>query len=200
MTDEAIKKALELHKMWLHNEEDGVPINLLCEDLSGYNFSGCDLSGIKFNCCNLSGCDFSNCDLRYSDLSQCDLVGCDFSGCNMEFTNLTYAKLDEKERFRLGTILKEPLTAWKNCRFGTIVKLEVPKGAVVFSINGSKCRTNKARVVEIIGAEVARSRYDCHFVYHLGDEIEIENFNLQYNVECGTGIHFFRTREEAEKY
>ena len=29
---------------------------------------------------------------------------------------------------------------------------------------------------------------------------EIDDFNLMYNVECSSGIHFFRTRGEAEKY
>ena len=34
----------------------------------------------------------------------------------------------------------------------------------------------------------------------LGQEIEIKDFNLMYNVECASGFHFFRTRKEAEEY
>lgn len=30
--------------------------------------------------------------------------------------------------------------------------------------------------------------------------MEVEEFNLMYNVECETGIHFFWTKEEAKKY
>ena len=37
-------------------------------------------------------------------------------------------------------------------------------------------------------------------IYEVGKELEIENFDLMYNVECSTGIHFFRTREEAIDY
>jgi predicted nuclease of restriction endonuclease-like RecB superfamily len=29
---------------------------------------------------------------------------------------------------------------------------------------------------------------------------KIKDFNLMYNIECASGFHFFRTREEAEKY
>lgn len=42
--------------------------------------------------------------------------------------------------------------------------------------------------------------YDASFKYHIGDEIEIKDFDDNYNVECGEGIHFFLTRKEAEKY
>lgn len=27
-----------------------------------------------------------------------------------------------------------------------------------------------------------------------------ENFDMEYNVECGAGIHFLRTEEEAKRY
>jgi len=34
----------------------------------------------------------------------------------------------------------------------------------------------------------------------VGKEIVIDNFNTEYNKECGTGIHFFMTIEEAINY
>ena len=70
-----------------------------------------------------------------------------------------------------------------------------------FSINNKKCRTNKAKVVEISnGKKIAYSDYDNSFTYELDKKIEIEDFDLRHNVECASGIHFFRTRKEAEKY
>lgn len=30
--------------------------------------------------------------------------------------------------------------------------------------------------------------------------MEVEDFNLMYNVECASGIHFFWTEEEAKEY
>lgn len=80
-----------------------------------------------------------------------------------------------------------------------IVTLEIPRGAIVFSINGYKCRTNKAKVIAIDGADKAMS-LNCKTSYYVGDEFTIYNFNCVYNRECGEGIHFFLTREEAEKY
>jgi hypothetical protein len=70
----------------------------------------------------------------------------------------------------------------------------------VFCINGSKCRTNLAKITDMAGHEVLHSSYDNSFEYHLGQEIEIKDFNLMYNIECASGFHFFRTREEAENY
>ena len=69
----------------------------------------------------------------------------------------------------------------------------------MFSINGTKCRTNKAKVISIDGANKAYSIYN-HISYYVGDEFNIRNFNCEYNNECASGIHFFMTREEAKRY
>jgi hypothetical protein len=50
------------------------------------------------------------------------------------------------------------------------------------------------------GHEVLHSKYDNTFEYRLGQEINIKDFNLMYNVECASGFHFLRTRKEAEEY
>ena len=80
------------------------------------------------------------------------------------------------------------------------MELEIPKGAIVFSINGDKCRTNKCKVLSISNGDIAYSIHDHSFTYEVGKEIEIQDFNLMYNIECGSGIHFFKTREDAENY
>lgn len=38
------------------------------------------------------------------------------------------------------------------------------------------------------------------YIDDAGQEINIKDFNLMYNVECASGFHFFRTRKEAEEY
>lgn len=63
-----------------------------------------------------------------------------------------------------------------------------------------KCRANQAKITDMDGHEVLHSQYDNNFEYRLGQEIEIKDFNLMYNVECASGFHFFRTRKEAEEY
>ncbi|MCF0108212.1 MAG: pentapeptide repeat-containing protein, partial [Bacilli bacterium] len=120
---------------------------------------------------------------------------------NLSGADLFDALLDEKEKCRLGVILQKKIIGYKKCQDDIIVKLEIPKGAVVFSINNNKCRTNKAKVIEISeGKEEAISTYDNSFIYKVGETYEIKNFNMQYNEECGAGIHFFRTEEEAKAY
>lgn len=215
MTKEELKEILGKHKKWLRCKQGGVRIdlhgsNLRYCDLSGNDLTccilrGCDLSGSNLSGCNLRGSDLRNSDLSYArlhcDLGGSDLRGCDLGGCNLEYSNLAFATLDENEKIRKGIILKEPMIGYKKCRNHIIVKLEIPKGAIVFSINNKQCRTNKAKVVYISnGNKEAVSGYDCCFIYKLGEEIEIEDFDLEYNIECTTGIHFFKTIKEAEEY
>ena len=114
--------------------------------------------------------------------------------------NLTGANLTGANKFRLGKVLDEPLTGYKKTREGVVITAEIPAGAIVFCINGSKCRTNKAKITDMEGHDVLHSQYDNSFEYRLGQEIEIKDFNLMYNVECASGFHFFRTRDEAEEY
>ena len=114
--------------------------------------------------------------------------------------DLRGANLSDADRFRLGKVLDESLTGYKKTNEGVVITAEIPAGAIVFCINGSKCRTNKAKITDMAGHDVLHSKYDNIFEYHLGQEIEIKNFNLMYNVECSSGFHFFRTRKEAEEY
>ena len=74
----------------------------------------------------------------------------------------------------------------------------------MFSINNSKCRTNKAKVVSIDRDKTkgikAISSHDSGFIYEVGKTVEVTDFDCQYNVECGSGIHFFKTEKEARDY
>jgi hypothetical protein len=114
--------------------------------------------------------------------------------------DLSGANLSWEEKFRLGKVLDEPLTGYKMTKEGVVITAEIPAGAIVFCINGSKCRTNRAKITDMASHEVLHSQYDNTFEYRLGQEINIKDFNLMYNVECASGFHFFRTREEAENY
>jgi hypothetical protein len=129
-----------------------------------------------------------------------DLRNKDLSGLNLEFANLKSANLKSANKIRLGQILTEPMTGYKKTKEGVVITAEIPVGAIVFCINGSKCRTNRAKITEMDGYDVLHSQYDNSFKYRLGQEIEIKDFNLMYNVGCASGFHFFRTRKEAEEY
>jgi hypothetical protein len=177
MTQEELDKIVEQHQHWLK------------EDCEGWEDMKADLSGA-----DLRGLSLRGTDLRGAELSG-DLRGADLSGANLSGANLI-----GEEKFRLGKILDEPLTGYKKTKEGVVITVEIPAGAVVFCINGSKCRTNRAKITDMDGHEVLHSWYDNSFEYRLGQEINIKDFNLMYNIECARGFHFFRTRKEAEEY
>lgn len=176
--------------------------DLWAADLSNADLSNTNLDGANLSYANLSDANLSGADLSSANLSKANLWGADLKGADLNWANLSETNLDIDERIRKGLILQEKMTGWKKCQDDILVKLEIPKGATVFSINNDKCRTNKAKVIEIIGSNdnTAISQQDKNFVYKLGETVEIKNFNCQYNIECATGIHFFRTKEEAERY
>ena len=184
-------------------------------NLFGADLTRADLIGVDLRLANLSGADLSYADLTYSnlrrdiltdtDLYGANLTGADLTGTNLidselEYANLTDTILDEKEQCRKGIVLTESMIGYKKSDEGKIITLEIPICAKVFSINNNKRRTNKVKVIDMQGETELSSCYDTNFKYHVGDEIEIYNFDENYNVECGTGIHFFSTREEAENY
>jgi hypothetical protein len=129
-----------------------------------------------------------------------DCEGWEGMSANLSGADLSGADLDEKERYRLGQILKKPITGYKKTAEGVVITAEIPAGAIVFCINGKKCRTNRAKITDMGGKEILHSQHDNSFEYTLGKEIVIDDFNLIYNVECASGFHFFRTRKEAEHY
>ena len=184
--------------------------NLRGADLSEANLSGADLSEANLYGADLRGADLSGADLREADLSEAnlrganlrwaDLSGADLSEANLSEANLRGADLSEANQFRLGKVLDETLTGYKKTNEGVVITAEIPSGAIVFCINGRKCRTNRAKITDMVGHEVLHSQYDKKFEYRLNQEIEIKDFNLMYNLECASGFHFFMTREEAENY
>ena len=174
--------------------------NLYEANLRGANLSRTDLSGANLSGANLSWANLSRTDLSWANLSGANLYGADLRGADLSGANLYEANLREDDRFRLGQILTEPLTGYKKTNEGVVITAEIPAGAIVFCINGIKCRTNRAKITDMAGYDVLHSQYDNSFEYHLGQEIEIKDFNLMYSVECASGFHFFRTRNEAEEY
>ena len=167
--------------------------NLRCADLSGADLSEANLSEANLSGANLSEANLSKAGLRWANLSGADLSG----------ANLRWANLSVEEKIRKGKIMEKKATVYKKCQ-NKIVELELQKGSIVFSINNNKCRTNRAKVISIDGESAKgitiASDYDSDFIYEVGKTVEIDDFDLMYNVECSTGIHFFWTKEEAEKY
>ena len=173
ITQEELNKIIEQHKHWIN------------EDCEGWEGMKADLYSADLTRANLTGADLTRANLTGADLTRANLYGAD---------------LTEAEEFRLGKVLDEPLTGYKITKEGVVIIAEIPAGAIVFCINGKKCRTNRAKITDMGGHDVLHSQYDDSFEYRLGQEINIKDFNLMYNVECASGFHFFRTRKEAEEY
>nr|DAE74049.1 MAG TPA: pentapeptide repeat protein [Caudoviricetes sp.] len=167
-------------------------------DLHDADLHRTDLYNADLSCAILCHADLKGADLDHTNLSCANL-----SGANLQYANLQVAILDEKERIRKGKIINKKTFVYKKCQ-GKIVKLELQIGSIVFSINNKKCRTNKAKVISIDGNNKKglqiESDYDNNFIYEVGKIVEVPNFNLMYNVECASGIHFFWTKNKAKKY
>lgn len=183
-------------------------VNLKGADLRGADLRDADLKGVILKGATLRGADLRGADLRGANLIDADLRGVNLRGADLSDADLKGADLRDTDlrgtkgnliEYRLGKITTEPIIGYKACKNDVIVTLEIPKGAVIFSINGDKCRTNKAKVVAIDGADRAFSFFN-DTSYYVGDEFTIHNFNLIYNVECAEGIHFFMTREALETF
>ena len=213
MIQEELDKIVEQHQHWLKEDCEGwedMRANLSCANLSLVDLSSADLrsadlrsanlSGADLRSANLSLADLSSADLSSADLSWADLSGADLRSADLHWSNLSNANLSGADKFRLGKVLDEPLTGYKKTKEGVVITAEIPKGAIVFCINGSKCRTNRAKITDMDDNEVLHSSYDNSIEYRLGQEINIKDFNLMYNVECASGFHFFRNRKEAEEY
>ena len=181
MTQQELDTIIEQHQHWLNAD---------CEGWEGMraDLSDQDLRGLDFHGANMSG----------ANMSRADTSGANMIGADMSRADMSDVILDDSEKYRLGQILKEPIVGFKKTADGVVITAEIPAGAIVFCINGKKCRTNKAKITDMGGATLLHSSHDHMFTYTLGKLIVIDNFNLMYNVECASGFHFFRTREEAE--
>ena len=178
MTQKELDIIIEKHQHWLK------------EDCEGWEGMRAYLEGANLIGANLIGANLEDANLKCANLI----------GANLIDANLKCAILEEKESARLGQILKESITGYKKTAEGVVITAEIPAGAIVFCINGKRCRTNRAKITDMGGKELLHSQYDSSFEYTLGKEIVIDDFNLMYNMECASGFHFFRTREEAENY
>ena len=185
--------------------------DLSCANLENSDLIFSSLKNADLRFANLKGADLKNSYLKGVHLDGANLKGVEFNYSNLANTFLDGAKGDLIE-YRKGKILTEDIIGYKVCRRyfykkelieqpakRVIVTLKIPRGAIVFSINGRNCRTNRAKVIAIDGADRAYSTYK-YMSYYVGDEFNVYNFNCEYNTECSAGIHFFMTREDALKY
>ncbi|MCE5292958.1 MAG: pentapeptide repeat-containing protein [Nocardiaceae bacterium] len=189
-------------------------------DLSGAYLSGADLSGAYLagadlrsaylrsaylrsaylRSAYLSGADLSGADLSGAYLRGADLSGADLSGANLSGANLSGANLERSNIYLHRVAGEGELLVYKKCIEG-IVTLKIPGNAARVNRYGSrKCRAEFAIVLSTPNDVVAHSSHLYTFEYRAGQRVTPNAWDPSPHVECGGGIHFFVTREEAENY
>lgn len=90
LTQEQLNKILDLHELWLEDNQKGEQAALFDKFLSKLDFSNRNLSSIFITKCTLVKADFSKSNLDNADLTICDLFMANFTE-----TNLTNARFNE---------------------------------------------------------------------------------------------------------
>jgi hypothetical protein len=219
------QEVLDLHAKWLRGEDGGKklisavgPIEIRA-DLSGADLSGADLrgadlrgadlsranlSGADLSRANLSGADLSRADLSRANLSEADLSGADLSGADLSRADLSEAKNAEYAEALVSILPAGTLIGWKQLERGLICKLEIPADARRSNASGRKCRAEYAKVLAIYDGEkeveTGVSKWDEKFMYCVGEIVRANAWDECRWNECSSGVHFFITRIEAEKY
>jgi len=150
----------------------------------------------------LSGADFRNADVRGVDLHDATLTGANFDGATgFELVRALHTQLPGGEivgwKKALSPSLETPV----------IVKLSIPADAARVDWFERKFRAERAVVLDLEdldggpGPEEARGTYDTDFVYRRGQTVRPEEpFDPDPTKVCGSGIHFYLTRQEAVEH
>ena len=215
MNKEELQQILKNHKKWLFGESGGQVADLRSANLRSANLRSANLSGAHLSGANLIDADLRSANLRSADLSGANLIGADLSGADLRSANLRSANLSGAH---LSGIITNHHTAFYHLQCpeegsfigykkagSCIVKLSIPEDALRSSATSRKCRANKAKVLEIRklsgeSIEEVSSNYDNTFIYKVGEEVKVDNFDTDRWSECSAGIHFFITKEEAIDY
>jgi hypothetical protein len=175
--------------------------NLSRANLSGADLSGADLYGANLSRANLSGANLYRANLSGADLSGANLYRAELSGADLYGANLSGAVNAGLVWAQTEILPREgQIIGWKKCLNKVLVKVLVGKTAMRSNSTGRKCRAERVKVLEVIGADVGISMHDGKTQYRIGKIVECDKWNEDRWVECGGGIHFFLTKEEAEAY
>ena len=172
----------------------------------------CEDARVKGERANLTGADLRYANLRYANLRGANLTRANLNGANFECANFNNANLDGAKNIP-SSVAVRLMVCPEVGRFighkkanGCYIKLRIPASAKRSNATTRKCRCSKAFVVEITniktGEEVSEiaSDYDENIIYKKGKYVLPDYFDENRWDECGNGIHFFMTREEAIRY
>jgi uncharacterized protein YbdZ (MbtH family) len=175
------------------------------------------LQGAHLQGADLRWADLRWADLRWADLRGADLRGADLRGADLRWADLRWADLQgahlqgaHLQRSQVPQTVITPngaLKVWKKCETSrgnpVIVYLAIPEDALRSNAATRKCRSNTCIPLEIEGGhEEAFSLTNSYpkITYRVGQKVYCHEWDPDWKVECGGGIHWFLTREEAENF
>ncbi|MBO4812556.1 pentapeptide repeat-containing protein [Candidatus Saccharibacteria bacterium] len=165
-------------------------------DFSGASLSYCDLRGITVESISVNKELWQNTRLDHCKISEKVLSQIVPNYCP-EGTIIGYKKIR-----RIGALSKEDPDG-----IHLIAELEIPPDALRVNSTSRQCRCSKAKVLSITNldgtpvksGEGASWLFSTTY-YRVGEWVEEKDFSDDRRKTCVKGIHFFLTREEAEKY
>ena len=208
ISDTELKAIIDKHAKWIRGEDGGERADLCGADLRNANLRGANLFGADLRNANLFGADLCGANLCGAYLRNANLCGANLCGAY-----LCDAKNVDEVKWNMYTIFY-PLQCPETGSFigykkasGYIIELEICADAKRSSATSRKCRCSKAKVLGITnldgsvsGLSEIGSDYNKNFIYHIGETVEVPDFDDNRWNECAPGIHFFITRGEAVKY
>jgi hypothetical protein len=179
--------------------------------LRGAYLRGADLRGAYLRGADLRGAYLGGADLRGAYLGGADLRGAYLRGADLRGAHLRGAKNIPFIPFAFpsdGSFVgwKKISTYSENYSGTYLVKLRIPDDARRCSANMTKCRCDKAEVLEIMNIEtnekvdVITNINEVECVYKVGKMVYPDSFDENRWNECGHGIYFFINKQEAIDY
>ena len=186
---------------------DGANLNRASLDgasLDGASLDGANLYGASLNGANLNRANLYGASLDGASLNGASLNGANLNGANLNGANLNGAK--DIPYIPLSCPSDGAFVGWKkveNC----LIKLEIPEDARRSSATTSKCRCDKAKVLDIINfdakehvEQVVNKAYNQETLYKVGEMVYPDKFDDNRWDECSNGIHFFINKQDAINY
>lgn len=206
ISDEALSHTVREHGEWLKYDL-GARACLENMDLRGRNFRDADLEGATFRDSNLQGADFTDANLLNADFTRADLTGACLWNATIDGIVFDNTRLPSPVLDLSGCATGYKVVMLDAVDIPVVIELKFPEGTKFAStITSRKCRASEAVVVRCITPKyedtTTWSSIFCHeFSYRLGQSVvPVKPLDANILTECAAGIHFFVTREEAERY
>ena len=175
--------------------------NLYGANLRSANLYGANLRSANLRSANLYGANLRSANLYGADLRSADLRSADLYGANnIPFIPFACPSDGSFIGWKKISIYSE------NYSGKYLVKLRIPDDARRCSANTTKCRCDKAEVLEITNIEtnekvdVITNTNEVRCVYKVGEMVYPDSFDKDRWNECSHGIHFFINKQEAINY